>query len=323
MSDTSSHASAGGPEPAIGLHVVVGAGPVGTAVATELLARGRDVRVVTHSSTPHITGVEAVRGDASDSDSVGSFCQGAAVVYGCMNAPYSRWATDLPPMQRGLLDGAGRAGAVYAVVENVYGYGQVSGPMNEALPLTATTRKGSVRAGMCEELTTAHANGRLQTVSVRASDFYGPRVLESAAGERFFPPILAGKNVQVLGDVGALHTQSYVPDIARALVTVAADPDAHGRAWHSPNAPAISQQAFAELTYRLAGTTGKAKATPKIALRAVGLFNPTVRELIEMLYEFENDFVVDSSAYTERYGDSATPLDEGIEATLAWYRSVA
>lgn len=212
--------------------------------STELLARGRDVRVVTHTSTPHIAGVEAVRGDASDSDSTRSFCEGAAVVYGCLNAPYSRWATDFPPMQRGLLEGAEQAGAVYAAMENVYGYGQVSGPLHEGLPLTATTRKGSVRATMCEELTTAHGQGRLQTVSVRASDFYGPGVLESAAGERFFPPILAGKNVQVLGDAGALHTQSYVPDIARALVTVAADPDAHGRAWHSPNAPAISQRAF-------------------------------------------------------------------------------
>lgn len=306
--------------PAGDLHVVVGAGPVGAAVAREALQRGHPVRIVTRSGDPGMEGAQWRRADVGVATEAEEAVEGAAVVYAAMNAPYHRWAEEFPPLQASLLAATASVGAVYAAVENVYAYGRVDHPMHENLPLRPCSRKGEVRAEMTRALFAAHTAGRVRAVAVRASDFYGPGATLSAAGDRFFPPILAGRTVRVLGDPDALHTQTYVPDIARALVTVATDPDAHGRAWHAPNAPAVSQREFAHAAYAVAGTSGRVTTTPKLGVRALGLFVPEVREMVEMLYEFEHDFVVDSSAYTARYGTRATPIEEGLAATVAWYR---
>jgi hypothetical protein len=71
---------------------------------------------------------------------------------------------------------------------------------------------------------------------------------------------------------------------------------------------------------RLAGTRPRIGGLPKLALRAVGVFNPTVRELLEMAYEFEEPFVVDSSRIAA-LGVRATPIPEALERTLAAYRA--
>ena len=206
-------------------------------------------------------------------------------------------------------------------MENLYGYGPVDEPMTEHLPMRATNRKGATRARMCEELLDAHRSGQLAAASVRASDFFGPGVVGSVYGERFVPPIVRGGKAQLLGRPEALHSVTYVPDIAEAMVLVASEPDSWGRAWHAPTAPPISQVELVERFAAAAGTEPRWSRVPAALLRLAGLFNPGARETVEMLYEFEHDFVVDSSAFEEHFGVSATPLQASIAATVAAARS--
>ena len=58
---------------------------------------------------------------------------------------------------------------------------------------------------------------------------------------------------------------------------------------------------------------------PPLMLRGVGLFNATVRELLEMQYQFEEPFIVDSSKMTTKLGVQATPIDQALADTLATY----
>jgi hypothetical protein len=51
-------------------------------------------------------------------------------------------------------------------------------------------------------------------------------------------------------------------------------------------------------------------------LRLVGVFVKPVREMVEMRYEFEEDFVVDSSAFTAHFGMQATSLEEALGAVM-------
>jgi nucleoside-diphosphate-sugar epimerase len=308
--------------PPLPLHVVIGAGPVGSHVARRAAALGHPVRVVTrHGGPPPVPGSEHVAGDVSDVAVARSVCEGAGVVVNCANPPYTRWPELFPAIQRGAIEGAAAAGAVLAVMDNCYGYGPVTGPITEDLPLAATTRKGAVRAAMAEELVEAHRAGKVRTTAARASDFYGPMVTASAAGEQFFAPVIAGTTVRVLGDPDALHSFAHVPDVADALVTLATDERAWGRAWHVPHAAAVTQRELAATAGREAGTTPKVAATPRWIIRALGVAKPEVRELVELYYEFAEDFVVDDSAYRATFGGQATPLDAGLAATVAWYRS--
>jgi nucleoside-diphosphate-sugar epimerase len=169
---------------------------------------------------------------------------------------------------------------------------------------------------MWRDLEAAHQAGRLRVVAARASDFFGPGVEDSAVGSRVFGPLAQGKVVRVVGDPDRLHTYTYVPDFGEAMVRLSETPEAWGQAWHVPNAPTVTTRAFTEQAADLAGTKLRLRGTPAWQLRVLGRFIPAVGEVVEMLYEFEEDFVVDHTPYTTLLGDHATPLDEALAATL-------
>ena len=248
-------------------------------------------------------------------------CEGASVVYQCLNPPYHRWAELFPPLQEAVLDGAAAAGAKLVSMENVYMYGSTGGaPITEDVPYAATTRKGRVRARMAEQWQAAHRAGKVRATAGRASDFFGPRGRISAMGERVFDRALAGKTAEVLGDPDQPHTYSYLGDIARGLVILGERDEALGEAWHIPSAETRTTRAFVEAVFERAGAEARLRALPRWLVPLIGLFNRPVRELREMLYEFEEPFILDHSRFEKAFGQIATPLPEAIDATLEWYR---
>ena len=303
-------------------HVVVGAGPVGRGVAELLAARGTPVTVVTRSGGgPDHPLVTRHRADATDADALATVCNGAAAVYNCANPPYHRWPQDWPPLHQALMTAAERSGAVLVMMENLYAFGPgATMPMREHDPMRATGNKGAMRARMATDLLDAHAAGRLRATLARASDFYGPGVLGSAMGERVVPRVLAGKKVSVLGSADLPHSFSYMPDVARTLVTLADDERAWGHAWHVPNAPAGTQRQFIAALAAAAGTGVKVTTIPHIALSALGLVMPVMRELKETWYQFAEPFVTDSTLTETTFGLTATGLAEGAAATVQWWR---
>jgi nucleoside-diphosphate-sugar epimerase len=305
------------------LHVVCGTGAVGMAVMDELVQRGpRRVRMINRSGrtrVPH--GVEVVGGDATDEAFTREASEGASVVYFALNPPYNKWPELFPRLQAGVLEGAANAGAKLIAMENLYMYGPTDGrPITEDLPYAATTRKGTVRASMSKELMEAHKSGRVRVAIGRASDFFGPRALTSAAGEQVFGRAVDGKSAQVAGDPDQPHTYTYAPDIGKGLVILGEREEALGQAWHLPSPETVTTREFVEMIFEEVGKPARVQAAPKILLRALGLFNPGMRETIEMLYEFEEPFVLDDSRFKQEFGDHATLLREAIQRTVRWYR---
>src|SRR5215213_9377912 len=304
------------------LHVVFGTGPVGISVLDALVKRGRRVRMVNRSGGASVPeGVEVLGGDATDGAFAREASRGASVVYFALNPPYDKWPEMFPPLQAGVIESAASAGARLVAMENLYVYGPTDGrPLTEDLPHAPNTRKGAVRARMSEELMEAHQSGKVRVAIGRASDFFGPRVRVSAAGKQVFGRAVEGKSAQVAGDPDQPHTYTYAPDIGRGLVVLGEREEALGRAWHLPNPETVSTRRFVETIFEEVGKPARVQAAPKILLRAMGLFNPGMREMIEMLYEFEEPFVVDDSRFEKAFGEQATPLREAIQRTVRWYR---
>ena len=306
------------------LSVILGAGPVGRAVAARLAADGRPVRVVTRSGRADAqSGVEVAAADVTDPAATAIACNGAAVVYGCVGPPgYTDWPTLWPPMMAGMLGGAESAGAPLIFMDNLYMYGPVDAPRTEDMALTAYGSKPATRATITRMWQEAHNAGRVEVAAVRASDFYGPGVTMAALGDHSFGRLSHGKAARVFGDPDQPHAFTYVPDVARALVTVAdAGDDALGQAWHVPNAP---DQTVRELLAAFAdhlGVEGKIQAPPRWAMALIGLVNPQVREVKEMLYQWDRPFLVDHAKFAARFWDNPTPFEDGIAATADWYRS--
>ena len=300
-------------------HVVLGAGPVARAIVESLKKRSIDVEVVTRSGT-EIPGARAVTANVLDTDRLSSVVNGAAAVYQASQPEYHRWPQEFPALQDSVVRATRGTDAVLVAVENLYGYGAVKGPISEQHPLSATTRKGKTRAELWRSLEAEHRAGRLKVTAGRASDFFGPHVSASVVGDRFFPPVLNGKKAEILGSADTLHTYNYVGDFGEALVRLALDERSLGRAWHVPNAPTVTTRAFLEAAASIAGVAPRYVVRSKGQVKLLGLFIAPVRETVEMMYEFEEDFVVDHSAYASTFGDHATPIHDALATTIAWWR---
>lgn len=304
-------------------HVVFGTGPIGMAVIDELVARSKTVRAINRSGGGQFPqGVEVVAGDARDVAFARQAAEGASVVYNTLNPPYSQWPELFPPLQAGVIAGAEAAGAKLVSMENVYMYGDVDGqPMTEDMPYAAHTKKGKVRAAMSRDLMEAHEKGRVQAVIARASDYFGPRATWQAVfGDRVMYPALQGKAAQVIGNPDMPHTFSYVPDIGRALVTLGESDETAGEIWHVPNPPTRTVREILTMIYTEAGHPLKMQVAPKLLLWLLGRFDADLREVPEMLYQFEKPFTIDHSKYQKAFGDHATPLEDAIRETVQWYR---
>lgn len=302
-------------------HIVVGAGPVGSATARLLAERGEQVVVVTRSgSGPTGPAITLTAADASSSARMSEIASGAVAIYNCANPAYHRWPTDWPPIARALLNAAEHAGAVLATVSNLYGYGPVSGSITEDLPLSAQGPKGRARAQMWLDALAAHDAGRVRATEVRSSDYVTPG-LSSRLGDRVLPRLLAGKTVSVFKSADAAHTWTAIDDVARLLVIVAADERGWGRAWHTPsNAPRTQREVVGELCRTAGVDPVKVNEYPSALIRMLGLFNPLIRELDEVAYQFERPFVMDSTAAQTTFAQEPTPWPQILTSLVAAYR---
>lgn len=305
------------------LHVVFGTGQVGRAVANLLAGSGHTVRAISRRRPSELAnGVDWRSVDLTDTGAAIEAGSGAAVIYQCLNAPYTLWPLMFPPLQRNVLAAAERADALLVTLENVYGYGPTDGkPMTEDLPLAATTSKGRTRAKMTEELLAAAQSGRVRIAIGRASDFFGAGVTESTLGSRVFGKAVVGNRADFIGDPDLPHTYSYVPDMAAGLVTLGTDERAVGQIWHLPGPATVTTRALLGLVADQVNHQVKMRIVPRNVVRFLGFVSPMMRELAEMSYEFEQPFILDTSKYESTFATETTPLSTAVTDTVTWYQA--
>lgn len=297
------------------LHVIVGAGPVGTAVAKLLVEQGQRVRLITRrGSGPDHPSIERVAADATDADRLSALSAGAVALYNCANPLYHRWLIDWPPLAAAFLTASERSGAVLAVASNLYGYGPVDGPITDTTPLAATHPKLRLRADMWRESLSRHQAGRLRVTEVRSSDYIEANSILSFMLAK---PILAGKRAFVPGALDVLHSWTAISDVARTLVAAATDERAWGKAWLVPTHAPLTVRALANRFASVVDAPApKLSLIPYPALWVTGLFVPLVRELRATRYQFVAPFVVDASLTERTLGLTPSDLDAALRAAV-------
>jgi nucleoside-diphosphate-sugar epimerase len=293
------------------LHVIVGAGPVGTATAELLAGRGERVRVVSRrGGGPVHPAVELVAADATNPARLADVARGATALYNCASPEYHRWLTDWPPLAAALLGAAERTGAVLVTASNLYGYGPVDGPITEDTPLAATHPKLRLRAAMWQDALAAHRAGRIRASEVRASDYLQANSIFSVAVAE---PLRAGRRAYTPMPLDVPHSWTSINDVAAMLVTAATDERAWGRPWHVPtNAPLTVRELATLYTEVHALPAPRLTAIPYPLLWTTGLFSPMVRELRTTRYQFTRPFVLDAGAATATFDLKAEPLEQAL-----------
>lgn len=300
----------------MGIQVIAGAGPIGTAVARKLLDRGEQVHVVTRRGT----GIDGVRTHALDLgapagvDALTSVTTGADALYNCVNPPYHQWATTWPPIAAALLTAAERTGAVLPTTASLYNYGRVDAPMTEHTLERPNGIKGEVRARMWQDVLAAHRAGRVRGFEVRGSDYLGGSSMLSMMA---FPAWKQGKRAMLPAPLDVPHTFTDVRDVATLLMTGAGDERAWGRVWHVPSPePRTVGEVMTTAADQL-GRPNRIVSLPYAAVWATGVFNPFVKELRETQHQFRRPFVLDSNAAQTTFGLKPHATDDSIAFDIA------
>ena len=305
-----------------GVQVVLGAGGgAGGAVIRALAAAGRRARAVTRSGGEFPDGVEDVRADVRDAAAVRRACEGAAVVYHCVNVPYGEWEAVLPAVLEGALAGAEAAGARLVYCDNLYMYGPQGWRMREDTPRQPAGPKGRLRARLEDAVLAAHREGRVEVAIGRGSDFFGPGAANTVAGKLVFPAVISGKRAHWLGSLREPHSLHYVDDFGRALVTLGESPRAAGEVWHIPPNASPTGREFIGGAHAVAERPTRAGVYRRWMIRLLAMFDGNMREVLEVLYQFERPFVIDATRFVEAFGPpDLTPWEEAIRRSLNWHR---
>lgn len=306
------------------IKVVTGAGPVGWSVASALAEAGQNVRLLTRSgSGPDHPLIDRRRVDVGDPAQLRPAIEGADAVFHCIHGSKYRaetWLQELPGAEQVVLAAAGEMGAVVVFPESLYSYSAPENLMKETSPREATGGKRGVRT----QLLAARDASVTPTVSVVASDFFGPQVRNAYAGERMVPPILAGKTVRVLGSADMPHSFTYVPDLAAAMIAASTTASAWNTVLHAPTGPALSQRALAAAFASAADLPEpKIGTVPGWVIETAGMFSKDMRELTETAYQLREPFVMDSAASEELLHLAPTALDIAAKETVNWWRDQA
>ena len=299
------------------LHVIFGAGQVGSGLAAALRRQGARVRVVRRGPA-EVPGVEVVRGDAADPAFAIQASAGAAVIYHCMNpSTYSAkaWTAELPRLMSALSGAALAHGARLVYLDNLYAYGEVAGARTTSTPFGAAGPKGQLRAALARQMA---ATPGLRWTSGRAGDFFGP----GAAGQSLISPdavrrLARGGALWGVGDADAPHAFSYVPDVVAGLAALGlADDDVEGQVFHLPVVQ-VSLRALGAALGAAAGQRTSVHTLPVWTLRLLGPLVPLLGELRETAYQWDRPFLVDDGPFRARFPGLGTALADAAAETVA------
>lgn len=298
------------------LHVVIGAaGATGRRVVAHLLAAGCEVRALTRDSRS-IGHPEAELGaaDAADPAALVAATAGASVIHHCAMPPISRWRQDFPLLTDAVVTAAETAAARVVFADDTWMYGRVSGPMTPDLPYRPVSSLGVLRAWLAERLQHAAAEGRIRLSLVRAGELYGPGVRSMIAGNVFDAPG-PGDRAFWFGSPDLPITPTYIEDFARTIATVGREDTSDCATWHVPHPEPTTGRALVALAAGEAGRRSTLTAVRGRHLRALGPVAPLARTGVELLYQFEQPFVVDGTATTEAFDLWPTPYAVGVRET--------
>ena len=307
------------------------AGATGKSIANALRSRGMAYRVVGRdrerlaSSFGSDPLAEVVTWNPDEPASVRSAAQGVDTLVYLVGVPYHH--NELHPMlMRQTLDGAIAAGVKrILLLGTVYPYGKPTTPtVAETHPRNPTTFKGRMRKEQEDILLRAHAEGKIEAAILRLPDFYGPEVGQLSFLHFPFKAATSGGTAYIVGPIDTPHEFLFIPDLGPVVVDLAAKPEAYGRAWNFAGAGVTSQRKLANEIFAMAGRKPKLLVMGRTALRLIGIFNPLMREMVEMHYLQTSPVLMDDRELVQLIGPiHKTPYSEGLRQTFETYRRAA
>jgi nucleoside-diphosphate-sugar epimerase len=266
---------------------------------------------------------EVISADIADQEQTIRAVARSSVVHLLVGLKYNHklWAEMWPRIMSNTIESCKRAGAKLVFFDNVYMYGKVSGPMTEQTPFNPCSKKGEIRAKIATSIISEWKSGTLTAMIARAADFYGPDTRNAVPNILVFEPFSNNEKASWLVNHSVPHSYTYTVDAAQSLVTLSESASAWNQTWHIPTTPnPPTGKEFIAMAAKELGVAPKYRVLSRPMLRLAGLFDSTIRESYEMLYQSDSPYLFDSSKYASAFGFSGTPYPDGIRAVAVSFR---
>jgi len=296
-------------------------GTIGKLLAKELTQYTKDIRLVSRNPKQVNETDTLYPADLSDPKQIDGAIAGSEIVYVVVGFEYTLkvWQANWPTLMRNVIDSCARNNAKLVFFDNVYSYAKETIPhMTETSALNPPSKKGVVRREVVDMIWDAVKQNKIQAVIARAADFYGPDNDKSVLVTTVVENYKKGKKANYFGSVDYVHTYTFTPDAAKATAILGNTADAYNQTWHVPTtSEKITGKQWIELFATAMHTKPTYMVVPKWMIRLMGLFIPIMKEFPEMMYQYEMDYVFDSSKFEKRFGIMPTSPEEGVRQTVA------
>jgi nucleoside-diphosphate-sugar epimerase len=304
------------------MQTILGAnGIIGKELSKHLLRYSSQIRQVSRSPKKENISDEIMKADLLSYSETEKAVAGSEVVYLVVGLKYDVkvWQQQWPVVMKNTIDACKKHGSKLVFFDNVYAYGQANGIMTEETPFNPNSKKGEVRAKIATMLLDEIKAANLKGMIIRGADFYGPGATLSLIHSTVTERLKAGKGAQWIGNKKKTHTFTYTPDAGKSVALLGNSEEAYNQTWHAlTSSEKITGEELIRIAYEIMNMPNKGvQAMSKTGVRVLGLFIPVLREFVEMMYQFENDYIFDSSKASKFLNENATYYQEGLRETLA------
>lgn len=292
-------------------------GAIGIELAKALKQYTDNIRLVSRNPERVNPDDHLISADLTIPADVMKATEGSHVVYLTAGFPYNIkiWKATWPRVISNVIEACKANNAKLVFFDNVYMYDpDYLDPMTEETPINPQSKKGKVRAKIAGMIMDEVKSGGLSALIARSADFYGPSVHTSMLTEMVFKNFANGKKANWLGSASYKHSFTYTPDAGRATALLGNTTDAYNQVWHLPTASnPLTGKGWIEAIAKQMSVEPKYQVAPKFLVRILGLFIPIMREMVEMIYQYDRNYVFDSSKFEKRFDLKPTPYLDGIK----------
>ena len=301
------------------LQTILGAGgSIGIELAKALPQYTENIRIVSRKPQKVNENDELFPADLTKASEVDKAIEGSTIVYVTIGFPYNIkvWRKLWPALIDNVIASCIKHKAKLVFFDNIYMYDKSAmGNITEDSPINPPSKKGQVRKQVASKIMEAVQKGELKALIARSADFYGPSIrVTSVLTETVFNPLAQGKKANWLGSLDCRHSYTFTPDAGKATALLGNTPEAYGQVWHLPTVdnPPTGKE-WVEMIAKAMNKKPAVMAAPKWIIQLMGFFNPLLREMPEMMYQNDRDYIFNSSKFDQAFDFRTTPYEEGIK----------
>ncbi|TNF45115.1 MAG: NAD-dependent epimerase/dehydratase family protein [Bacteroidetes bacterium] len=302
------------------MQVILGSGgAIGNDLAKELKKYTDRIRLASRNPKRINDDDELVKCDLTILNDVEKAVKGCDTAYLTVGLPYKTktWLEQWPVIMKNTIAACKKHKTKLVFFDNIYMYhpDQLS-PMTEETEISPVSKKGKVRAEIAQMVLNEIKTGKLEALIARAADFYGPGISNSVFNQVVISNLKAGKKANWFCSLDYLHNFTFTPDAAKATALLGNTESAYNQVWHLPTAAPVKGKEWIEKAAHKLGAEPKTQVASKRIVQFMGIFNPIMKEFVEMLYQWDRDYNFDSSKFETVFKIKPTPADEAINQII-------